>query len=115
MADKEFLGGLTNTTLHFESDGTMHIEEKQDCEQILHYAHAMRNHRFDAMSDDRTMQHVAEIPVVPYLEECRKRNVQPFTREGDLVMEWMLVQPEYSKFLTAPKLRDAHIVMKGVR
>lgn len=115
MAHKEFLGGVTNTTLHMESDGTLHVEEKQDVEPILHYTEAARNHRFDASSCDGMMRHEAEIPFTVFQNECQKRGVQPFSPESDLVMEWILAQPEYSKFLAAPKLRDPGIIVKGAR
>jgi hypothetical protein len=115
MADKVFLGGVTNTTLHFESDGTMHVEEKQDCEPILDYTHAARNHRFDANVCDGMATHVAEIPMVEMLKWCREAGVQMFSREADFVIEKKLQDPQYAKFLAAPKLRDPHIVMKGKR
>lgn len=114
MADKEVLGGVTNTTLHFEHDGTMHVEEKQDVEPILDYTHAARNHRFSADACDGLMQHVAEVPMVVFIDECRKRGVQPFSKESDLVMEAIIADPQYAKFRAAPKL-DPRIRIKGLR
>lgn len=115
MPGKEFLGGVTNTTLHFEADGTLHVEEKMDCEPILDYTHAARNHRFDAYSPDGDFKHEAEVPAVVYVDECRKRGVAPFSKEGDVVMEWILAQPQYAKFLAAPKVRDPRVRIKGLR
>lgn len=115
MADKHYLGGVTNTTMHIEADGTTHIEEKQDCEPIMDYAAAGRNNRFDADCLDGMAQHVAEVPAVIYLEECRKRGVTPFSAEGDIVMEWIIAQPQYAKFLAAPKVRDPRVIIKGAR
>ena len=115
MADKIYVGGVTNTVLHLESDGTIITEERQDCEGILDYTHAARNNRFDADSCDGMLRHVAEIPDVIYIEECRKRGVVMFSKEADLVMEYILSAPEYAKFLAAPKVRDPRIIIRGVR
>lgn len=115
MADKEVLGGITNTTLHFESDGTLHVEEKQDAEPILEYTHAARNSRFDSYVCDGMLKHEAEVPAVVFIDECRKRGVRPFSPESDLVMEWIIAQPEYAKFRAAPAVRDPRIILKGSR
>ena len=93
----------------------MHIEEVQDVEPILDYTAAARNHRFDASACGGTMRHEAEIPFTVFQAECQKRNVAPFTKESDLVMEWIIAQPQYAKFLAAPKLRDPRVIMKGLR
>ncbi len=115
MADKEFIGGVTNTTLHFEADGTLHIEEKQDCEPILEYTAAARNHRFDANVCDGMLRHVAEIPMVEYIKWCREANVPLWSKAADLIVEKKLADPAYAKLLAAPTLRDPHIIMKGAR
>lgn len=117
MAEKEFLGGVTNTVIHTESDGTMHIEERQDVEPILQFTHAARNHRFDANSCDGLLRHEAEIPFVIFQEECKKRGVVPSlgSKEADLVIEAIMADPKYALFRAAPATRDPHIIMKGVR
>ena len=115
MADRSYLGGATNTTLHFESDGSLHVEEKQDVEPILDYAAAGRNARFSADSCDGMLRHVAEIPAVIYIDECRKRNIKPFSKEGDMVIELIIADPKYSLFLAAPKVLDPRIIIKGNR
>ena len=115
MAHKEYLGGVTNTTLHFETDGTLHVEEKQDCEPILDYTAAARNHRFDASSCDGMLRHVAEIPFVEYVKWCREAGARLWSKEADLIVEKKLMDPEYAKLLAAPSLRDPHIIMKGAR
>jgi hypothetical protein len=122
MADKAFIGGLTNTTLHFESDGTLHIEEKQDVEGILDYAAASRNHRFDANACDGMIRHEAEIPWVTYLDECHKRGITSERamaifgqQEGDFIIESILANPEYAYLRTAPTLRDPRVIIKGSR
>lgn len=114
MTERINLGGITNTTLHLETDGTIHVEEKQDCQAILDANQRGRDHRFDARSKDGFYEEVATIPMVPYLDACRKANQQPFA-VPDLVMESMLRAPEYAKFLSAPKSRDPRIRMTGVR
>lgn len=115
MADKEYLGGVTHTTLHLEHDGTLHVEEKQDVEPILDYTHAARNHRFSADALDGMVQHVAEVPMVVFIDECRKRGVTPFSAESDLVMEAIIADPKYAAFRAAPTMRDPRVKIKGLR
>jgi len=114
MTDRIHLGGITNTTLHLESDGTIHVEEKQDCQAILDRNQRGRDHRFDASSKDGFYREVAEIPMVPYLAKCREIGQQPFATP-DVAMELILRDPQYAKFHCAPTVRDPHVVMKGVR
>lgn len=117
MAEREFLGGVTNTTLHFETDGTMHVEEKQDVEPILEYTAAARNNRFSADALDGMMRHEGEIPFTVFQEECRLRNVpcRLGGAEADAVIEAILRDPKYANFRAAPPQRDAHIKIKGLR
>lgn len=114
MTKRVELGGITNTVLHFESDGAVTIEERQDCQAILDSNQRGRDHRFDARSADGFFEEVATIPMVPYLDACRKAHQEPFATP-DLVMESMLRDPQYAKFLSAPKSRDPHVVMRGIR
>lgn len=117
MADKTFLGGVTNTVLHTEADGTFHIEERQDVEGILNYTHAARNHRFSAESLDGMLRHEAEIPFTVFQEECKKRGVVPSlgSKEADLVIEAIMADPKYALFRAAPTVRDPRVIMRGVR
>lgn len=115
MADREYLGGVTNTTLHFESDGTLIVEEKQDAEPIIEYAKAARDHRFDSWTCDGMLQHVAEIPMVEYIKWCREAGVQMWSREADLVVEKKLADPAYAYLRAAPTVRDPHILVRGKR
>ncbi len=115
MTERVYLGGVTNTTLHLEEDGTVHVEEKQDAEGILDYAAAGRNNRFDARACDGMFSHEAEIPMTVFVDECRKRGVAPFSKESDMVIELIMADPQYAKFRAAPKVRDPRIIMRGVR
>ena len=115
MADKIYVGGITNTVLHMETDGTIIAEERQDTSGILDYTHAARNNRFDATSCDGFLRHEAEIPMTVYIEECKLRNVALFTKEADLVIESIMANPKYAKFRAAPTVRDPRIIMKGMR
>lgn len=115
MAHSEFLGGVTNTTLHFETDGTLHVEEKQDCEPILDFTHAARNYRFDASTSKRDMRHVAEVPMVEMIRWAREAGVGIFSREMSVILEKKLQDPQYTKFLAAPKQRDPRIIITGLR
>lgn len=117
MAERDFLGGVTNTTLHFEDD-KMIVEEVVDAEPIMDFAHAARNHRFSADAADGMLRHEAEIPWPIFIEECRKRGLPPtvFGSElGDMVIDAIVKDPQYAKFRTAPTQRDARIRMKGAR
>ena len=114
MTERIHLGGITNTTLHVESDGSITVEEKQDCQAIIEANQRGRDHRFDARSKDGFYEEVATIPMVPYLDACRKAGQAPFA-VPDLVMESMLRDPQYAKFLSAPKVRDPHVIMRGIR
>jgi len=115
MADRIHIGGVTDTILHLESDGTIITEERQDCEGILDYTHAARNYRFDAEVMDGLARHVAEVPMVEYIKWCREAGVALFTPEADKVMEIKLADPANQAMLAAPKVRDPRIIMKGVR
>lgn len=117
MAERIHIGGVTNTRLHLENDGTMHVEEIQDVEPILDFAHAARNARFSADACDGMLRHEAEVPFVIFQKECEKRGivVSLGSLEANEVIEAILRNPEYSRFLTAPKTRDAHVIMRGSR
>jgi len=117
MAEREYLGGITNTVIHTETDGTMHVEERQDVEGILHFTDAMRNQRFDPYAAGGMLRHEAEIPFVIFQEECRRRGVTPSlgSPEADLVIEAIMADPQYARFRAAPTVRDPRIIMRGSR
>lgn len=115
MADKIFIPGAVDAVMHVESDGVIHVEHVQDVEPILDYAHAGRNHRFSGSSPEGSMAHVAEIPAVVLQEWAREAGVGLFSNEMSVIMEKKLQDPAYEKFLAAPKLRDARVIMKGLR
>lgn len=114
MTERIYLGGMTHTTLHYEQDGTLHVEEKQDCEAILERAQRKRDHRFNGMSPEGTVAEVAEVPEVVYLAKCREIGQRPFATP-DVAMELILKDPQYAKFRTAPTLRDPHVIVRGLR
>lgn len=117
MAERDFLGGLTNTTLHFEDD-KMIVEEVVDAEPILDYAEAARNRRFSADVCDGMLRHEAEIPWPIFIEECRKRGLPPtvFGSElGDMVIDAIINDPQYAKLRTSNKQIDPRIKIKGAR
>lgn len=117
MAERIDIGGVTNTRLHLETDGTMHVEEIQDVEPIMDFAHAARNHRFDANACDGMLRHEAEVPFVIFQKECERRNIVPSlgSVQANEVIEAILRDPQYARFLTAPKTRDPRVVMRGAR
>jgi hypothetical protein len=115
MADKVFVPGLVDAFLHLETDGTIHVEHVQDVEKTLDYTHAARNHRFDAWSPGGTVREEAAIPYVVLMEWAREAGCGIFDDEMSVIMERKLQMPENYKFLAAPKLRDPHVIMKGLR
>lgn len=117
MAERDYLGGVTNTTLHFEDD-KMIVEEVVDAEPILDFAHAARNHRFDSNACDGMLRHEGEIPWPVFLEECRKLGLPHTvfgTEIGDKIIDSILSNPAYAKFRAAPVQRDPRIRMRGSR
>ena len=115
MADKIFIPGTVDAVMHVESDGVIHVEHVQDVGPILDYTHAARNYRFDAMSTEGFVGHVAEVPAVLLMEWAREAGVGLFSNEMSVIMEMKLRDPQYAKFLAAPKLRDPHVIMRGLR
>ena len=119
MSEKLIVPGVTGytaTVIHSETDGTIHVEEKQNVEPILDYCAAGRNNRFHAGDSlDGMLRHEGEVPFVVFQEECRLRGVQPFSPESDMVMEYILASPKYAAFRAAPTVRDPGIIIKGVR
>lgn len=115
MAERTFLGGVTNTTLHQESDGTLIVEEKQDCEGILEHNKRARNERFSANSPMGTVQEAFNIPMTFVLQWQRECGAQMFSDEHMAFMDRKMQSPEFSGFIAAPKTRDAHIIIKGAR
>jgi hypothetical protein len=71
--------------------------------------------RFSAASPEGFVAHVAEVPFVVLQEWAREAGVGLFSNEMSVIMEKKLQDPQYAKFLAAPKLRDPHVIMKGAR
>jgi len=117
MTNRIYLGGITNTVVHTETDGTVHVEERQDVEPIMEYAAAARNHRFSADACEGMLRHEAEIPFVIFQKECEKRGiaVRLGTPEADEVLNSIMADPQYARFRAAPTTRDPHIIMRGAR
>lgn len=116
MADRQYLGGVTDTVLHWETDGSVTIEERQDAQPILDHAERLRNGRFSAETAcEGLLRHEAEIPVVVYLAECRRIGAQPFTRAADVAIDNLLNDPLYARLRVQPKLTDPHVIVKGAR
>lgn len=114
MADRLYLGGVTDTVIHSESDGTVIIEERQDCDQILARNQAGRDHRFSGESPEGTVREVANVPLVIYHAKCLEIGQQLFA-EPDIAMELILRDPAFSKLHSAPKTRDPHVIILGAR
>ena len=115
MAEKIFIPGTVDAVMHVESDGVIHVEHVQDVEPILDYTHAARNHRYSAVSPEGGFAHVAEIPFVVLQEWAREAGVGILSNEMSVVMEKKLQDPQFAKFLAAPKLRDPRIIMRGLK
>lgn len=113
MADRIYLGGMTNTVLHCEADGTIVVEEKQDAQSILDQNARKRNERFAGKSGD--FQESFDVPMVLLIrwqQECK----QPmFSDEHMAYVDAKLRMPEFQYLTVAPKLRDPHILITGAR
>ena len=119
MAEKFHVGGLTNTTLHFETDGTMHVEDSQDVQNILDANAAERNHRFSAASPEGFAHGHARVDLATLYRWADEANIPRSdilsSREFSYVMEKKLQDPANANFLIAPKVRDPHIILRGAR
>ena len=115
MAEKVFIPGAVDAVLHLEANGDIHVNHVQDCQGILDYTHAARNHRYSAMSPDGFVAHVAEIPAVVLMDWAKEAGVGLFSDEMSIIMEKKLQLPEYAHLLAAPKLSDARIRMTGLK
>jgi hypothetical protein len=119
MAERIHIGGITNSTLHIETDGTMHVEDKLDVQNILDANAAERNQRFSAASPDGDFYGHARIDLVTLHRWADEAGI-PRTEilnslEFAYVMEKKLLDPENAKFLIAPKVRDPRVIIKGAR
>lgn len=115
MAEKTYLGGMTNTVLHQESDGTLIVEEFQDCEAILDSNARKRNERFSASSPEGFVQESYDIPMVLFNRWKLECGHEIFSREFEEYMNSQLKLPEFKYLVSAPCLRDPHIIVKGAR
>lgn len=116
MTERVFVPGVVDAVMHIETDGEITVEHVQDCEPILDYTHAARNHRYSALSPEGFVAHVAEVPVVVLMEWAREAGLTSiFSNEMSYVMERKLQDPKYAKLLAAPKLVDPRIIMRGAK
>lgn len=113
MADRDYLGGFTNTVIHRESDGTVIVEERQDAEPILNRNARKRNERFAGKSSD--FQEEFDIPMVLVLAWQRECGAQMFSEEHMAFMNMKLRSPEFQYLTTAPKMRDPRVLISGAR
>jgi hypothetical protein len=114
MAYRQYLGGITDTVIHTETDGTTYIEERQDCEAIFDLNQRKRDHRYSSASPEGFVHEIANVPMVIYQQKCQDIGQQLFA-EPDIAMELILKDPAYSRCLAAPKVRDPHIIIRGAR
>lgn len=113
MAERDYLGGFTNTVIHHEADGSVVVEERQDAEPIIDRANSKRNSRFAGKSGD--FQEEFDVPMVLVLAWQRECGAQMFSDEHMAYMNAKLRSPEYAYLSLAPKLRDPHILITGSR
>lgn len=115
MAERTYLGGMTDTVLHQESDGTIVVEERQDVESILDSNARKRNERFSSASPEGFVQESYDIPMVLFIRWRNECGHEIFTPEFEEYMNRQLKMPEFKYLVSAPCLRDPHIVMRGKR
>lgn len=114
MTERVYLGGVTNTTLHLENDGTIHVEERQDCEAILEDNQRKRDHRFGS-ARGAVAEEAFQIPMTLVLQWQRDCGAAMFSDEHMAYMNRKLSEPEFAKLSTSTTRRDPRIVMTGMR
>lgn len=115
MAERQYLGGLTSTVIHHETDGTIIVEERQDVESILDANARKRNERFSSESPEGFVQEAYDIPVIlmhRWALECGHRMM---SKEFEEYMNQRLRMPEFKYLVSGPTTRDPHIIIKGSR
>lgn len=115
MAERDYLGGVTDTVLHWESDGTLIVEERQDCTAILDKNARKRNERFDSWSPEGTVREEFDIPVILMDKWQKECGALMFSDEHMAYVDKQLKSPEYAYLTTAPTTRDPHIIITGAR
>jgi hypothetical protein len=115
MADILELGGITNTTIYEQADGTIFVEDKQDVQGILDRNQRKRDHRFSGWSPEGTVCEQFDIPMVVIQQFQKECGHKIFSPEFDDYMNAKLRLPEFAYLISAPAVRDAHIVIKGNR
>ena len=115
MTDRLYLGGVTDTVIHTETDGTVIVEERQDCEDILAHNARSRNHRFSSMSPEGGFQEAYNIPMTFVLKWQRECGAAMLSDEHMAYMDRMIRSPEFKGFNAAPTVRDPRIIIRGAR
>lgn len=115
MTDRVFLGGITNTTLHYGTDGSVTVEEKQDCQDILDSNQRARDHRFSGRSPEGFVEEAFEIPMVLMWRWKLECGLDKTNREYEAYVNVQLKKPEYAYLISAPKVRDARVIIRGTR
>ena len=110
---KQYLGGVTDTVIHHEADGSVIVEERQDAQAILDANARKRNERFHAGSD--FAQEAYDIPMVLMIKWQQECGATMLSDEHMAYVDRQLKMPEYAYLTAAPKLRDPRIIMKGLR
>lgn len=115
MAERDYIGGALNTVLHWESDGTMIAEGRQDCTLILEQNARKRNERFDSYSPEGTVREEAVIPLVMMQQWQQECGAPLYSDEHMAYVDKKLREPEFAYFTVAPKVRDAQVIILGAR
>jgi hypothetical protein len=115
MTERTYLGGMTDTVIHEESDGTIIVEERQDCQSILDSNARKRNERFSSSSPEGFVQESYDIPMVLMHRWALECGHALFSKEFEEYMNRQLKQPEFKYLVSAPCLRDPHIIVRGAR
>jgi hypothetical protein len=97
MAIKTHLGGITNTQLIQESDGTTHILDVVDAKPAMDYVEQVNKGLAEKMSvrEEFSLEYV--IPLTLVQEWCKEAGVGVFDKEANFVIEKKMQDPYYSK------------------
>lgn len=74
MAEKLFLGGITNTTIA-EEDGKIYVHDSVNAEPVLEYVKAANKANAENLVRRDEFTHEAKIPMTVFMEWCREAGV----------------------------------------
>lgn len=110
MAEKIKAGGVTNTEVIRETDGTIHIVEQQDLEPILKHAKAMQD--LNKSTNELGYYYDCEIPMVFANKWMLEEGIDVFNPEHAHLVDKKINEPEFRKHFGCTAKMTQGIVFK---